>query len=234
MLMPRSHSIRVARSWARVCFRVGMHKPRIGFGGAVPLGTTSSPVLAPSCGKKRAFRFGRDGAPQGRGQDQRAVGQLTFSPAAAPAVEGVEQVMAAIGRRTTHYRMERLAMPNLTITYDETHRGIALWVQTRTDVPPWPILFDADQAHILLSGLHGAIDGETELRTVNGEDWPRVTVGWDEKLGKVAIWLQASAEGQPGADPAHRRRSRRPDRRAALRHRRPRPPARGSGRDQGR
>lgn len=90
-------------------------------------------------------------------------------------------------------------MPNLTITYDETHRGIGLWVQTRTDVPPWPILFDADQAHILLSGLHGAIDGETELRTVNGEDWPRVTVGWDEKLGKVAIWLQASAEGQPGA-----------------------------------
>ena len=54
MLMPRSHSIRAARSWARVCFRVGMHKPRIGFGGDAALGTTSSPVLAPSCGKKRA------------------------------------------------------------------------------------------------------------------------------------------------------------------------------------
>jgi hypothetical protein len=92
--------------------------------------------------------------------------------------------------------MERLAMPNLTITYDETHRGIGLWVQTRTDVPPWPILFDADQAHVLLRGLGEAINnGETALRTVNGDQWPRVEVGWDQAVGKVAVWLQSGPDG---------------------------------------
>lgn len=63
-------------------------------------------------------------------------------------------------------------MTAITITYDETHRGIALWVQTRADVAAHRILFDADQAHVFLRGLHEAIDGETTLRSVNGEDWP--------------------------------------------------------------
>ena len=90
-------------------------------------------------------------------------------------------------------------MPNLTITYDETHRGIGLWVQTRTDVPPWPILFDADHAHVLLRGLGEAINnGETALRTVNGDQWPRVEVGWDQAVGKVAVWLQSGPDGPRG------------------------------------
>jgi hypothetical protein len=90
-------------------------------------------------------------------------------------------------------------MTALTITYDETNRGIALWVHTRADVPTRPILFDADQAHVLLHELGRAINtGETALRTVNGDQWPRVEVGWDQTVGKVAIWLQPRPDGPRG------------------------------------
>ena len=90
-------------------------------------------------------------------------------------------------------------MTTLDVTYDETHRGIALRVQTRADVPAQPILLTADEAHVLLRGLGEAINnGETELLTVTGDQWPRVEVGWDQVVGKVAVWLQGNPNGPRG------------------------------------
>jgi hypothetical protein len=81
--------------------RLGIIIPRLGLGSSGWSGMPNSPVGLANWGKElRSAGCRNVHMPGGRGQDERAVGQLTLGPSAFADIERLEQVVAATTRRT--------------------------------------------------------------------------------------------------------------------------------------